>query len=255
MKHSIILWVASAIIIFIAGYTQRTTSSSYPVNGTVDLSSGEASYSFDKVFHGKGDYQVLVVGDFAGQNGVLEWREDADSSAWNLVQLESSKNELIGTIPHHQPLAKVFYRIKLNDNGKTIVLPKTSDVILQFLGFVPQQIMQFYFITLFAGLLLAVRTSLETFSDHPRIKMYTIFTLISFFSFTLIFSSVKKSCELGIIGKTKVPSLSQLFPSGPVLLFILWIVVLIFVFNFKKAKAWAMAGSILTLLIFLIGKF
>ncbi len=255
MKQAIILWISAAIITFIAGYTQSTTSPNYPINGTVDLSSGEISYSFDKIFRGKSDYQVLVIGDFTNQTGVLEWKNQSDTSAWNIVQLKSSKNKLSGIIAHHQTLSKVEYRVRLNDNGKILQLPQSKNATIQFLGNVPPQIMQFYYITLFVGILLGLRSGLEIFRERPRIKMYTIFTLISFFSFTLVFSTVKKGCELGAIGGTKIVQLQELFPSAPVLLFATWIATMILVFNTKKPKVWVVLSSVATIIIFLAGKF
>lgn len=109
--------------------------------------------------------------------------------------------------------------------------------------------------TLFAGILLAIRTGLEIFRDKPRIKMYTIFTLISFFSFTLVFSTVKKGCELGIIGGTRAASMQDLFPSAPVLLFAAWIAALILIFNTRRSKMWAVVSSLITVIIFFAGKF
>ncbi len=255
MKQSIILWLASAILTFIIGYTQTTTSSNYPINGTIDISSGQASYSFDKIFRGKNGYKVLVVGDITNQTGELFWKDKTDSSKWNSVPLKFSDHQLGGIIPSHQPTSIVEYRVKLNDNRKTILLPKTQNVVIQYLGNVPQQIMQFYFITLFSGLLLSIRTSLEIFSSRPGIKMYTIFTLISFFSFTLIFSTVKKGCELGIIGGTKIVQPNELFSSGPVMLLAAWILALILIFNTKKEKLFAVLFSLLTMIIFFAGKF
>ena len=255
MKQSIILWLAAAILTFIIGYTQNTTSPKYPINGTIDISSGEISYSFDKIFREKNNYQVLVVGDLANQTGQLMWKDMTDSSNWNYVPLKKSNHELIGDIPHHEPLSQIEYRVRLNDNGKIILLPQTQNVYMQFLGNVPPQIMQFYFITLFGGILLGLRTSLEIFSERPRIKMYAIFTLISFFSFTLIFSTVKRGCELGIIGGTKIVPISDLFLSGPVLLFSTWIIGLILIFNTKRSKYWAVAASVATIIIFFFGRF
>jgi len=255
LKQSLILWLAAVIIIFLAGYSRNTTSSEYPVNGTITLSLSEISFSFDKVFRGKGDYTVWLAGESKGLSGDLVWRDIADTASWKTVKLTYANDILSGTIPHHSPYSKVEYKVKLYDNGKTVLVPQTSSVTLLFMGAVPSQIMMFYYITLFAGLILAVRTSLEIFSGAPKIKMYTIFTLISFFSFAWIFSPVKKGCEIGMIGGTRIAPVNELFSSGSVLLFVLWVAALILVFNTKKPKVWTIASSVLTLVIYLFGKF
>jgi hypothetical protein len=255
LKQTLILWTAAVIIIFLAGYTKNTTSSDYPVNGTINLTYTEISFSFDKVYRGKGDYTVWLAGESKGLNGELEWRNKLDTAAWQSVKLTSANGILSGNIPHHSPQSMVEYRVKLYDNGKTVLVPEYSNVTLTFMGAVPSQIMMFYYITLFAGLLLALRTGLEIFRETPKIKMYTIFTLISFFSFAWIFSPVKKGCEIGMIGGTRIAPVSQLFSAGSLLLFFLWVAALILVFNTKKPKVWVVASSLITLIIYLFGKF
>ena len=247
--------MAAVIIIFLAGYIQHTHSSVYPLNGTITLNYSEVSFSFDRVFRGQGDYNVWLAAESKGLSGEMEWRDIQDTTSWKIVKLTSKDEILSASIPHHSPLSKVEYFVKLYDNGNTVQVPGTSNVTLLFLGQVPSQISMFYYITLFAGLLLAIRTCLEIFKDHSTIKMYTIFTLISIFSFTWIFSPVKKGCEIGMIGGTRIAPVNELFSSGSLLLFALWVAALILVFNTGKPKLWITASSLLTLVIFLFGKF
>ena len=76
MKQSLDSWIAALIITFIAGYT-KITSIDYPVNGTMDLSSAEISFSLDKIDRGKGDYHVIIA-DAKGLMGALLWRNKFD---------------------------------------------------------------------------------------------------------------------------------------------------------------------------------
>ncbi len=254
MKQSIILWIAACVITFSAGFIQSTISPDYPENGSINTYSGNVSYSFDKVYHGKGDYIVWVLSNFKGLKGTLEWK-DLNSSSWNKVQMLSSGEAITAKIPAHSPLSKVEYKVTLLDNGRNYSVPNKGTVKLEFLGRVPSSITMFYYITLFAGLLLGIRTGLEIFNEKPRLKLYTLFTLISFFSFTLVFSTVRKGCELGVIGTTKIASITDLFSTGPVILFVMWIAALILIFNLKKPKAWALSASVLTIITFIYGSF
>ncbi len=255
MKQSLILWIAAAIITFLAGYAQSISSPDYPLNGTVDLVTGSSSFRFEKTYAGKDGYKIIIASDFKGLTGKLNWRSDSAGAAWHTIQMEPDGDALIAVIPHHPPLSKVVYNVKVTDKGKTFVFPEEGLASTEFLGNVPSQISMFYFLTLFAGLILAVRTGLEVFQNRPRLRLYTIFTLISFFSFTLVFSTVKKGCELGAIGGTKILSVADVFSPGLVLLLLLWIAALILVFNTKKPKLWASVSSILTLIIFLAARF
>lgn len=256
MKQSIILWIATIVVTFSAGYIQRVESPRYPINGTIDLITGVVSFSFAKTASSKYDYKVWVADNCQSLNGTLLWKKQTDA-AWNTLPMKSSNNNgtLYAYIPKQPPLKKVEYRVKLTERDSTVYAPVEKAATLEFLGNVPSQISMFYFITLFAGLLLAIRTGFEVFKESPRLRLYTIFTTISFFCFTLIFSTVKKGCELGIIGKTQTAPISDIFSIGSVLLFAWWILAMILIFNTKKARLWASIASIGTLLIFFLGNF
>ena len=169
--------------------------------------------------------------------------------------MKPDSGTLYAYIPAQPPLSRVQYRVELTDSGKTYLFPVENNLTMEFLGHVPSQISMFYFITLFAGLLLAVRTGFEVFREPPRLRLYTLFTVISFFCFTLVFSTVKKGCELGIIGGTKIAPITDIFSTGPVLLFALWILAMIIIFNLKKTRIWAVVAAVGTIVIFLLGRF
>jgi len=253
MRKSLLLWLSAIIIVFIVSFAQHITSNEFPVSGTVDLGKGNVSFSFDKIVHSKNGYQVLVIGDSSSLHGKLLWKNETDS-AWQTIVMKDSANFLFAVIPQQPPRTKVDFRVQIQDNNKTYLLPVKENAKLTFFNSIPDEINQFYFITLFAGLILAVRTALESFSDKPKIKKLTVFTAISFFSFTFVFSTVKKGVEIGAIGKGGVP-LSDIFDQRSVLLFVVSIFTLILIFNTKNRKFWASAGAIITLIVFLFAKY
>ena len=254
MKQSVILWIATVIIIFLAGYTQRVQSPDYPINGTETLVTGEASFSFDRTADSKSNYKVWLADNCTDLKGILRWK-GTDEKLWHFENMKPDSGTLYAYIPAQPPLSRVQYRVELTDSGKTYLFPVENNVTMEFLGHVPSQISMFYFITLFAGLLLAVRTGFEVFREPPRLRLYTLFTVISFFCFTLVFSTVKKGCELGIIGGTKIAPITDIFSTGPVLLFALWILAMIIIFNLKKTRIWAVVAAVGTIVIFLLGRF
>lgn len=254
MKQSVILWTAAIVITFLAGFAQRIKAPDYPVNGTIDMATGEASFSFDRIYSSKKAYRVWLANNCQNLQGVLHWK-NMDDTSWHNILMHADSGIIYAEIPAHPPLSKVIYSVELSDKGETFRVPVKSDVTMQFTGRVPSQISMFYFISLFAGLLLAVRTGFEVFKSNPRLRLYTIFTIISFFSFTFLFSTVKKGCELGIIGGTKIAPIADIFSSGPVILFIWWLLAMILIFNIKKPKIYAGIAAAGTIVIFLAGKF
>ncbi|MHB1688392.1 MAG: hypothetical protein ACYCVH_13610 [Ignavibacteriaceae bacterium] len=254
MKQSLILWISALIITFLVSFAQDIFSPDYPVSGTVDLKEGGASFSFDKVVRSKTGYKVWVISDFNGLKGKLFWRDKSGESPWQTIEMKDTGKALYAVIPQQTPMSQIEYRVKLFDQNKTYLLPVKTNVSLTFLNAVPDEITQFYFITLFAGLIFSVRTALESFSEKPKIKKLTVFTAISFFSYTFVFNTVKKSVELGAIGKGALP-LSDIFDQRSILLFAVSILTLILIFNTQKQKLWASTGAFLTLAIFLFAKY
>ena len=249
MKQSLILWISAAMITFLAGYIQNRTSSTYPVSGTIGIDGQRVSYHFKKICNNKDDYFIMIRSDVENLKGVLKWRVMDEKQAWQIDTLKISEGNLLAKIPKQPALTEVEYTIKLIHDNKEYFLPKKKINKIKFLGAVPSTINIHFYLTLFIGLLLALRAGLEIFNEKPRLRLYSIFTLISFFSCAMIFAPVKKAYEMGAIGKT-VPPIDQLFEIWLIALLIIWILNLILVSYSRIPKNWVLVVSILTILLF-----
>jgi hypothetical protein len=254
MKQSIILWAAAAIITFLAGFIQNRTSSEYPVSGTIGIEGREVSFHFRKVFRDKGDYVLLIRTDIENLKGIIKWRRRNENQAWQTDTLKYSNGNLSAAIPNQEALSEIEYRIFLNYNNREYFLPEYGIESVLFLGPVPLSINIHFYLTLFVGILLAIRAGLEYFNHKPRLRLYSIFALISFFSCAMIFAPVKKVYEMGAIGKS-VPPINKIFEGWLLALIVIWIINLILVSYTKHPKKWVLIFSILTILIFLSQNF
>lgn len=253
MKQSIILWIGSFVVIFLIGYLQRLTSPEYPISATVGVQGKEVTYSLDKISNGKNDYKIIISSETADLQGILQWKKLPDT-LWNEEKLNNKNGILSSSIPNQKPFTKVAYRIKLFAGGKTYFVPTKKPVTLEFLGKVPTSIIVYFYLTLFGGLILAVRTGLESFQDNSRIKMYSIFTAIFFFVFAFAFTPIKRIYEAGTIGTIILP-ITYIFQWWSAALFLLWIAIMILVFSLKKNKFIPLYGAVITLIIFLMQNF
>lgn len=250
MKQSIILWMSAGVLTFLAGFLQIRTSPNYPISGTFGIEGKKVSYHLDKVQRSNNAFKILIQTDVENIKGTVAWRLSNSSDIWTVDSLQYNNNTLISYIPQQNPLTKVEYQIKLLHNSKEYFIPTTETQKVLFLGQVPKTISFHYYLTLFIGLLLALKTGLEYFNHKPRIRLFSIFTLISFFSCALIFAPVKKAYEMGIIGES-VPSLNEIFQIWLLILVVLWIAELIVVSYSKHKKNYALISSIITLFFFL----
>lgn len=250
MKQSLILWISAAIITFLAGYIQNRTSSTYPVSGTIGIDGQKVSYQFKKICSNKSDYLIMIRSDVENLKGIFSWRIGDKNKCWQIDTMKYSEKNLIENIPKQPALTKVEYTVKLIHNNREYFIPKKEINNIKFLGTVPLTIEIHFYLTLFIGIVLAFRSGLEYFKEKPRLRLYSIFSLIAFFSCAMIFAPVKRAYEMGIIGKT-VPTLGELFDGWLIALFLLGILNLILISYSKYPRIWIMIASILTLIIFL----
>lgn len=254
MKQTLILWIVAATITFLVGFIQNRISATYPTSGTIGIEGQKVSYHFKKIYRDKNDYILLLRTDVENLKGIIKWRRRNENHDWHIDTMKYSDGNLTVNIPKQDPLTWVEYRLTLSYKDKEYFLPKNNLEKVLFLGPAPSSIVIHYYLTLFVGILLAVRAGLEFFNNKPRLRLYSIFTLISFFSCAMIFAPVKRAYEMGAIGKT-VPSMDKLFELWLVLLIIIWILNLILVSYSRIPKKWVLTFSILTLLIFLSQNF
>ncbi len=250
MKQSFILWISAAIITFLIGFVQSRTSSYYPISGTFGIEGQKVSYHLKKIHNSNEDFKLIIRTDRKDLRGVALWRIDNSQSEWQIDSMQFVDESLTAVIPKQNPLTKVEYKIIISHNNKEFFIPATQAVEVLLLGKVPFTISLHYYLTLFLGLLLAIRTGLESFNNRARLRLYSIFTVISFFSCALIFAPVKKAYEMGIIGKS-VPPISDIFEVWLLLLVFLWIAAIVIISYAQRKKIYALSFSIISIIIFL----
>ncbi len=138
MKQSIILWTAAIVLTFLAGYAHRIKSPDYPVNGTINMVSGEASFSFDKIYRSQKSYKVWLADNCENLQGTLNWRNVTDT-VWHNEKMKSDSGIIFAEYLAHEPKSKVEYRAELTDKDKIFMIPANGAVTMQFEGRVPSK--------------------------------------------------------------------------------------------------------------------
>jgi hypothetical protein len=262
MKKNIILWLGAIILTFLSGYMRNVTGPDYPVSGTIGIEGKMVTFKFDKIYLGNDGYNVLIRSDVKDIKAFLLWKDVSSraisgrspknqaNTIWQRDLMADSGFLIKGKLPHHNSGEKVAYRVELNYGGKQYYLPEDKPVTIKFLGYVNSSIMNIFYFVLFGGLLFAVRTGLETFNDKPRLGLYSIFTLIFFFLYTICLVPLKRTYELNALNHF-VPPLNLITTYQSVSLFVLWIIGLILIFNFKGNRIIPLMISSVTLIIYI----
>ncbi|MBZ0198560.1 MAG: hypothetical protein K8H86_01745 [Ignavibacteriaceae bacterium] len=248
MKNSIILWIAAFVVVFLTGYFESVTNESYPVTGTFGISGEKVSYKFNKVHYGNKPFHFFIRSDAKDINGFLFWRKEQNQD-WKKENLRWVNDELYADIPAQKPETIIEYKAAVVYNNKTYRIPGDKIVFLKFIGEVPASIWGAFYFTLFAGLIIGVRTGLDYFNDKDKIRKLSLITVFFFFAYLLTIP-LKTTFELGALNN-RVPGFTELFSLQPVLLFINSFFVMIGLFNFKEKKITALIGAVIMISIFL----
>jgi len=248
MKNQIILWLSSIIIVFLIGYIKNVTDSDYPVTGTFGIESKKVSYKLDKVSFDKKSYKNIIISDIRGIEARLFW-------IYKDNQYETLYKEIAGglecEIPILKPGQEIKYKLLIKYNEKIFEIFQKEFVLLKFWGNIPSPVKIFYFILLYSGLLMVVRSMLELFNRNKNLKKYSIIAITLFITLNTIIYPLFTTYKLGAINNF-VPPISDLF--NPLLIIILasWVVGTILIFNNIYTRVVTIIISTITILIFFL---
>ncbi len=251
MKQQFILWTGAFVITIIFAFLLRTISPEKPVTGTVEFGNEKVSYKFDKVYRSDSDYSVMLFSDIDSLQADLEYKDSNSEKGWIKVPMVNKNGMLTANIPKHPTKSLVNYKVTLKYEGQSFVIPQKSGLTMKFLGRVSTQIMAWFYIALFGGILLSIRIGLEYFNEDEKIKKLSFFAFITFVFYAMLLIPAKRTYELSAFGKS-IPQINQLFSVGGILIIILWIAGMISFFYVKNRRLMALIVAILTLLIFII---
>ena len=251
MKQQIILWAGALVITIIFTFLLRTISPEKPVTGTVEFGNEKVAYKFDKVYRSDDDYKVMLFSDIDSLQADLEYKDSNSGKGWIKVPMENKNGMLTANIPKHPTQSLVDYRVTLKYEDQTFIVPRKDGLTIKFLGRVSPQIMFWFYVAMFGGILLSTRIGLEYFNENEKIKKLSFFAFITFVFYAMLLIPVKRTYELSAFGKS-IPQINQLFSVGGILIIVLWIGGMISFFYIKNRRLMALIVAVLTFLIFLI---
>jgi hypothetical protein len=246
-KQTVILWIASFVIVFVGVYVANLLNKDYPITSTFGIDGKKVSYRFEKIHYGKDDFKVIIRSDVAELLGKVFWKNYNDGK-WQSKELKKSNLVLFEKIPALHPEHKLSYYIELYYRDKTFYLPEKQKVNLTFYGGIPSVVNVLEYLFLYLGVILAVRTGLEFFNNGKNSKKFGLLTAVLFLTLIALINPLYLTYKFGFMNSS-IPPISRLFLLSDISIFVLWIVTLILIFKSDKFKFLPLVSSILTLLI------
>lgn len=249
MHKNIILWIAAAIITFLAGYLNSVTGSGLPLSGTFGIEGKKTTYKFDTYYDGKQPVPVAIRTDRDSLQGIIIYKE-SNSPSWDTSVMKFKPGMLEGSMEIRTAPGKAEYRAEVFYNDKTYKIPYEGTVRLQVMGATSPIVKGLFWFCLLFALFLSTRTGLEYFAETRNEKKHGIFAAIFFILYGFVVSPLLISYHKGAIAHS-VPGPAEIWSINHIILPVLWIVSLIVMFNSKHQKITALLTSVITILIFL----
>jgi len=246
MKNEIILWLSSILLVFLIGYIKNVTDKDYPITGTFGIEGKKVSYKLDKVSFDKTSYKNIIISDVKGVSGTLIRIQDHEQKETAFKEIDRG---LECEIPKLKPGKKTYYKVVLNYADKTFEIPKEEFVALTFWGNIPSPVKILYFILLYGGLLMSIRSLLELFNKHKNLKRYAIVACTLFITLSAIINPLRNSYKLGAIN-SYVPQVTDLLQPALLLILLIWIVGTILIFNKKYMRTVTIFVAAVTVVLF-----
>jgi len=246
MKNEIILWLSSLVIIFLLGYVKNVTDSDYPITGTFGIEGKRVSYKMDKVSFAKISYKNIIISDIKGIDArlIVVNGDERDEFAYKEID-----RGLVVEISKLKSGQQLDYKLIINHNEDIFEIPQNDFVTLTFWGHIPFPVKILYFIFLYGGLIVSIRSLLELFNKDKNLKKYAFITCTLFITLNIIIYPLYNSYKLGAINNF-VPPIIELV--NPMLLTILslWVIGTILIFNKVYIKPVTIVISTATIISF-----
>lgn len=251
MKLTTSFWFVAFLVTLVAAYYQRVTGPSYPLEGTTHFKQRSIDYKLPRSHGGPSPALIDVQTGDSSIHGFVEWKRDKTEDGWTRIALSYKDGVLSADLPNQPPAGKLQYRLALYQDDEVAVIPGGEALVIRFKGEVPLAVLIPHIIAMFASMLFAARAGLEFFGDGSHLKKLVSWTI----GFLVIGGFV-----LGPIVQyyafnawwTGWPFGTDLTDNKTAIILFAWVGVVIAIKKSKNPRAWALAASVITFVVFLI---
>jgi hypothetical protein len=251
MNRSVIFWILAAVITVASAVYQRMTGPTYPVSSGVKVGERAIAYKFNRSHPGPTNAPVELKTDDQAIAGVLYWKRFKTDDPWTEVPMTFADGVLKGELPNQPPAGKLMYRVTLQKGETSVGVPAGDPIVIRFRGDVPIYILIPHVLAMFAAMLFSIRAGLEFFTNEPKLKLLTYWTLGVLFVGGFLLGPLMQWYSFNAWW-TGWPFGTDLTDNKTAVAFLAWVVAAIALARSKNPARWALVASIVMFIVYLI---
>lgn len=248
--RSIFWWIMAILFTITIAIYQRMTGPTHPVKGSVVLNESTIPFKLLRSHGGDGDAVISIPLDDATISGTCQYKRKGVDEPWHELSMTRSEGNLTATLPHQPPAGKLRYQITLQQHGTVVALTE-EPVTIRFKGGVPAAILIPHILLMFMAMLFSTRTGIEALRKGDKTYRYTVTTLLLLIPGGLILGPVVQWYAFGDLW-TGWPFGGDMTDNKTLVAVIFWIVALVMQRKQRSAKGWALAASVVLLIVYLV---
>ena len=246
----IILWIIAVIFTLGIAVYQRATGPTYPAKGAIEFNNNQISYKLLRSADSDEPATIKLSDIPQGIEAELQYRRFKTDEALKQVSFMRQETDLIALLPPEPPAGKLAYTVYLisGDEKQAITIEPT---VIRFKGPVPGYILLPHILFMFLAMLFSSRAGIEALAKGPRIKSYTLYTLIFLTVGGMLLGPIVQKFAFGEYW-TGWPFGADLTDNKTAFAFLGWLVAYLFIRKDTKNRYWAIIAAVILLAVYLI---
>jgi hypothetical protein len=253
MKSAVYIRAIVAFLITIsAGYYQRLTGPTHPINVDLEWNGTEISGKLTRN-HGEDSRQPIeITVPDTSISAVLIYRRFNTNDKWIGMKMTREDDILHASLPHQPPAGKLEYFIQFKKGDNLQILPVDRLVVTRFTGVVPSPILISHIIFMFLAMFLSNWAGLEAISKKEKMYKLAFWATGLLFLGGMILGPIVQKFAFGEYW-TGVPFGIDLTDNKTLITMVTWIVAAWLSYKRKKsARIWIIIAAIILLLVYSI---
>lgn len=253
MKSAVYIRAIIAFIITIsAGYYQRMTGPTHPINFDLEWEGSEISGKLTRSHGDEGDQPIEITAPDTSLHIVLVYRRYRANDEWTGMMMSREKDILYGSLPHQPPAGKIEYYLQIKKEDQFLSYPDPNPVITRFTGKVPAVVLGSHIILMFLAMFFSNWTGLEALFKKDRMYKLALWTTGLLFLGGMILGPVVQKYAFGEYW-TGVPFGIDLTDNKTLITMLVWIGATVVSYKKKtSARVWIIIAAIILLLVYSI---
>lgn len=249
-NYTFILWMVAVILTILSVIYQRITGPTYPLRGETLIGGISAKYNLDRSHGGFTDHRV-VINTSQPVSGKILYKLYGSNDNLTEIPMQYSAGVLSGDLPKQLPEVKLDYMVQLENGTDKVQIPSRDLLTIRFKGIVSVTILIPHIIFIFAAMLISLRAGLQAAFGQDNPEQYTKWVISLLFFGGFVFGCIVQKYAFDAYW-TGFPFGNDLTDNKTLIAMIVWLTAWIASKKTPYARAWIIAASVVTFVVFLI---